>query len=277
LAIDSAGNVFVADTDNNRIRKITAGCVVTTIAGSGNPAFADGIGTAASFNRPGAVALNATGNILYVSDRANFRIRRIDLTTNQVTTIAGSGVQGVLDSNTGANARFDTPAAIAVDSNGNICVADQGPQSIRRITPAGAVTTVAGSSPTNYALGMAIDSSNNIYIAEMFGHRITKLTPSGVKTLFSGSGTAGSADGTSSAAQFNRPGALTIDATGTIYVADTDNNRIRKVTSNGAVTTLSLPVTLGQPLGVVAELNGKLYIANTLFNTIIKTVVSVRP
>ena len=277
LAVDSAGNVFVADTENHRIRKITAGGVVTTIAGSGRPEFADGIGTAASFRSPTAVAVNAAGNILYVTDRGNYRIRRIDLTTNNVTTFAGSGTQGVSDSNTAATARFDSPFAIAVDSAGAVYVCDQGANSIRKITLLGVVSTVAGSSPTQYAQGMAIDSSNNIYIAEMQAQRISKITPAGVKTILAGSGSQGSADGTGTAASFSNPKALTVDATGTLYVADTDNSKIRKVTSTGVVTTLSLPVTLGQPLGVVADANGKLYIANTNLNTIIKTVVATRP
>jgi DNA-binding beta-propeller fold protein YncE len=124
---------------------------------------------------------------------------------------------------------------------------------------------------------MAIDSSNNIYVAEMQAQRISKITPAGVKTILAGGGSRGSADGTGAAASFSNPKALTVDATGTLYVADTENNKIRRVTSSGAVTTLSLPLLLAQPLGVVADANGKLYIANTLFNTIIKTVVSVRP
>jgi sugar lactone lactonase YvrE len=276
LAVDSAGNLFVADTDNHRIRKITSGGVVTTIAGSGRPEFADGIGTAASFRSPTAVAVNAAGNILYVSDRGNYRIRRIDLTTNNVTTFAGSGTQGVLDSNTAATARFDTPASIAVDSTGTVYVCDQGANAIRKITLLGVVSTVAGSYPTQYALGMAIDSNNNIYIAEMQAHRISKITPAGVKTILAGSGAEGSTDGTGTAASFSNPKALTVDATGTLYVADTDNSKIRRVTSSGVVTTLSLPVTLGQPLGVVADANGKLYIANTNLHTIIKTVVAAQ-
>ena len=235
IAVDASGTVDVADTYNNAIRQITSAGVVTRLAGSGVPTFADGTGTGASFISPYGVAVNASGTI-YVADRGNHRIRQIT-SAGVVTTLAGS-TQGYADG-TGTSALFNYPDGVAVDSAGTIYVADTSNHRIRKITSAGVVTTLAGSTQ-GYAdgtgtsalfsnpSGVAVDASGTIYVADQSNNRIRKITSAGVVTTLAGS-TLGYADGTGTIALFMKPTGVAVDASGTIYVADQNNFRIRKI------------------------------------------------
>ena len=233
VAID--GTVYVADTANDRIRKITAAGVVTTLAGS-TQGSANGTGTTARFNSPSGIAIDAVGNV-YVADKGNHRIRKIT-SAGVVTTFAGSTL-GYTDGIATA-AQFHSPLDVAVDVTGNVYVADAINHRIRKITTDGTVTTFAGStqgvsdglgtaaqfySPA----GVAVDASGNVYVADEINSRIRKVTAAGMVTTLAGS-TAGTADGTGSAAQFFYPNGVAVNATGTIFVADTQNHRIRKIT-----------------------------------------------
>jgi streptogramin lyase len=195
---DSSGNLYVADATNNTIRKISSTGVVTTFAGSaGIAGSADGIGTAARFNHPTGVAVDASGNV-YVADSTNNTIRKIT-SSGIVSTLAGlAGVMGAADG-TGTGALFNNPGGLAVDASGNIYLADTGNSAVRKITPAGVVRLLAG-------------------------------LP----------GVAGLKDGSGSDAWFNQPKDVTVDSSGSVYVADTGNATIRKVSAAGVVTTLAL-------------------------------------
>ena len=234
VAVDSSGNVYVADSNNHRIRKIDPAGVVTTLAGSSS-GDADGTGTAARFNLPNSVAVDSSGNV-YVADFNNNRIRKID-SAGVVTTLAGS-TSGYMDG-TGTAAKFSGPSGVAVDSSGNVYVADYNNHRIRKIDPTGVVTTFAGSSSGymdgtgtaaqfNNPRGVAVDSSGNLYVADYNNNRIRKIDPAGVVTTFAGS-SSGYMDGALAAAKFDRPNGVAVDSSGHVYVADTLNHRIRKI------------------------------------------------
>lgn len=279
VAIDSQDNIYVADRSNHRIRKITPSGVVTTLAGS-TRGFADGTGVTAQFYYPTGIAIDNQGNI-YVIDKQNTKVRKI-APNGVVSTLAGSSY-GYADG-TGANAQFSNPTGIAIDNENNIYVADQNNHRIRKITPNGMVTTFAGSTSGfadgtginaqfNRPTGLTIDSQGNIYITDKNNHRIRKITSNGVVTTLAGNGTIGTVDGTSDIAQFNNPIGLTIDYQNNIYIADSENNRIRKITPDGVVTTLAgntqgfldgdgSTAQFEYPTGLAIDIQGNIYVAD---------------
>ena len=248
VSLDGNGTVYVADTGNNRIRKITASGNVTTLAGNGTAAFGDGIGTAASFSGPRGIAVDGNGTI-YVADAGNNRIRKITA-SGDVTTLAGNGTAAFGDG-IGTGASFSDPRGIAVDGNGTIYVADTGNNRIRKITASGDVTTLAGNGTAAFGdgigtaasfsgpRGIAVDGNRTIYVADTGNNRIRKITASGNVTTFAGNGTAAFGDGNGTAASFSSPSGIEVDGNGTICVADTGNNRIRKISASGNVTTIA--------------------------------------
>ena len=283
LDFDAAGNMYVADYANHLIRKITPAGVVSTFAGNGTAGFLDGTGTAAQFEGPYDVAVDDAGNV-YVSDTFNDAIRKIT-SAGVVTTFAGNGTYGFVDG-VGAGAMFRTPQGIDIDADGNLYVADKNNQRIRKITPNGTVTTLAGlggagastdgdatvaqfSSPA----GVAVDASGNVYVGDAGNHRIRKVTPAGVVSTLAGS-TAGITDADGTAARFNAPTGVVVDANGNIYVADDENERIRKVTPSGTVTTIAGGFVPGftdgagedaqfrSPTGISLDGSGHIYVAD---------------
>lgn len=281
MATDSARNIYVADFWNSAIRKITPAGVVTTLTGTGGRGSTDGIGTAASFFLPGGVATDSADNV-YVADTHNNTIRKIT-PAGVVTTLAGTpGVNGNADG-TGAAASFVFPLGMATDSAGNIYVAENENGDIRKITPAGVVTTFAA----NLALpnGVETDSADNVYVADSANHVVRKITPAGVVTTLAGTkGVSGSADGNGDAARFNFPCSVAVDSAGNVYVADSGNHTIRKITPDGVVSTVvgvagqagfapgALPGLLNSPAGVAVS-GTSLYI--TVLNGV--AVVKNRP
>jgi sugar lactone lactonase YvrE len=245
------GLIYVADTDNHTIRKITPDGKVTTLAGlAGVPGSVDGTGTTARFNGPFRLAVDGAG-VLYVGDTGNNLIRKVT-PGGLVTTLAGkAGVAGSADG-TGSGASFYAPEGIAVDGNGNVFVADDGNQTIRKITPDGVVTVFAGTTGEtgsadgvggaalfNYPFGLAADRNNNLYVTDSGNHTIRKITPEGKVTTVAGApGLAGNVDGVASAVRFDLVAGVALDNDGNLYVADAGNQTIRK----GFVPPPDLPV-----------------------------------
>lgn len=249
----------------------------------------DGDVAVSKWNSPYGLCLDASGNLIVVEKWNSHRVRKINFTSGQVTTIAGDnsaqvGASGYIDAN-GTSARFNQPTDAIMDSNGNIFVSDLGNYYIRKIAVNGDVTTFAGSGVSGSAdgtgteasfggvFGLTIDADDNIYATDRTNHLIRKITPSGVVTTFAGS-TSGSLDGTGTAAKFNNPAGIDIDAAGNLYVADAGGNQIRKITPEGVVTTLAGAGTAGvvdgegtvatfnQPIGVAVDEFGYIYVAD---------------
>ena len=251
VTVDRSDNVIVADNYSHRIRKVTPVGVVTTLAGSGSQAFADGTGTGASFDFPRGVAVDSSGNVI-VADMNNHRIRKVT-PGGVVNTLAGSGTGGFSDG-TGAGASFNLPRGVALDSSGNAIIADLGNQRIRKVSPGGVVTTLAGSGTGGFAdgtgtgasfydpTGVAVDSRDNVYVADYSNFIIRKVTPGGVVTVLAGTLVGYGccfADGAGMDAQFWYPNGVAVDSNDNVIVADRFNNRIRKVTPGGVVSTLA--------------------------------------
>jgi len=244
IVVDSSGTLYTTETASARIRRVTPTGTATTIAG-GSAGYVEGNGTAARFSSPTGIARAANGN-LYVSDRGNHRIRRIDTSYN-VTTFAGTGVAGYTEG-AAASAQFNLNVAndVVFDSQGNLYASDLNNARIRKITTAGVVSSLTSCSdiwsvcnPT----GLSVDSQDNIYVANRAYNRIDKVTPSGTVSRLAGGGadgmTSGYQDGSGDQALFNDLSDIAVDGSGNVYVADYANHRIRKVTSSGQVSTIA--------------------------------------
>jgi hypothetical protein len=303
VAVDSAGYVYVADTWNHTLRKVTPGGAVSTLAGAaGNFGGADGTGSLASFYEPQAVAVDSSG-FLYVADTGNQTIRKVT-PGGTVSTFCGlTNSYGSADGS-GSNARFYGPAGVALDALNNLYVADSLNRTVRKVTPAGVVSTLAGL-PGSYGtvegtnngirfwgpLGIAARGTNNVtlYIADPGSGTIRKLTQAGtnwVSSTLAGSPSTGSVDGIGTAARFYWPRGAALDIAGNAFVADTQNGTVRKVTPEGAVTTLAgKPGAFGNAdgMGTNAQFYGAqgiamngfsaMYVADTANHTIRKVTV----
>ena len=294
IAVDRAGDVYAADSANCTIRKISINGLVTTLAGSaGVSGSTDGTGSMARFNQPFGVAIDKYDNI-YVADFGNHVVRKLSL-SGSVSTLAGTpGTPGSLDG-PGASARFTGPFGIAVDTNGVLYVSDQ--DTIRRILPTGAVTTLAGAPGMRGSddgvganarfqgpIGLAVDPSGIVYVSDQGNHTIRKITPNGTTNTVAGAaGIGGSADGLPSAARFNGPWGIASSADGRVYVSDESNHTIRAINSAGEVTTVAgAPLVAGTsdgapsvarfrfPQGLAFDASGSLYIADTGNQTVRK-------
>jgi sugar lactone lactonase YvrE len=246
LSVDASGNVFVADAGDNLIREISPAGVVSTIAGSDTTGSVNAAGKASSFFDPLGVAVDVHGNI-YVADAGNDLIRLIGQGA-QVSTFAGT-------LNTGTSTTlspFNNPTGVAVDGTGNVFVANYLGNDILKISPAGVVSTYAGidtlrganngpaaSATFYFPNSVAVDAADNVYVADGVNNLIRKISPDGTVSTLAGSGLPGAVDSTGTKASFNYPAGLAVDAVGNVYVADSNNNLIRKITPDGVVTTVA--------------------------------------
>ena len=284
IVTDRHGNLYVADFNNHQIRVISRKGVVTTFAGSGVPGHADGTGKEAMFHGPHSIAMDAQGNVI-ATDANNFCIRKIT-PDGLVTTVAGNRFPGYLDG-TGEFALFVYPTGIAINRDGNIYIADRGSHTIRKITPDGTVTTLAGTGEAGYQDGqgteaklhdpitLALDSKGNLFIADAGNHSIRKITLEGWVTTFAGRPLPGYKDGRTAEALFHRPMGLAFDDNDNLYVSDSNNSRIRRITPDGVVTTLAGTGASGYvngpgyiarfdfPTGLGVDRNGYLYVADS--------------
>jgi len=236
ITMDSLGNMYISDSANNSIRKIAPDGSVKTLAGSGVIGAANGTGNEAQFYFPQGIAVDATGNV-YVADTFNNQIRKIT-PNGVVSTVAGTGAAGNVDG-AGNIAEFNAPSGLAFDANGNLLTSDFNNGTIRKLTIAGNVKTLTGIARLSGPQGIAVDASGNLYVVESGASLIRKITPPGVLTTIAGAIGGGFADGPSDKALFAVPEGITIDAADNLYVSDLGNNRIRKITPAGTVSTVA--------------------------------------
>lgn len=300
IAVDAAGAVYVADFGWAIITKISGGAVATLAGSPGQKGSADGAGAAARFNGPWGIAVDPAGNV-FVSDSGNNTIRKI-APDGTVSTLAGTaGVTGKADG-AGPAASFNNPTGLALDPAGNLYVCDTNNSTIRKITPAGVVTTLAGSpgvarladgtgpaAAFSYPMGIAASASGDLFVADSSNCAIRRVTPAGVVTTFAG-GYPGAADGIGAQASFNLVYGLAVDPGGDVFVADTLNQLIREVSPAGVVTTIAGIVgrtgstdgtgpaaLLSHPDAVAVTAGGQLYVADTQNFTIRTASVPVTP
>ncbi|MEO6996083.1 MAG: FG-GAP-like repeat-containing protein, partial [Lacunisphaera sp.] len=304
LTFDPSGNLFVADSENNTIRKITPAGVVSTFAGAAQSSGAiDGVGGAARFNSPAGMGVDASGN-LYVADCLNNTIRKVT-PAGAVTTFAGVALNRGSADGVAGDARFSSPYGIAVDLDGNVYVSDTNNHNIRKITPGGTVTTVAGMAGVmgsadglgaaarfSYPAGLTVDANGNLFVADSYNFSVRKISPNGwVTTLAGSAANPGSADGTGGNASFSFPDAVAVDNSGNVFVADSGNDTIRKISPSGLVTTVGGTVGvsgsqdgLGSAAlftgvyGLAVDGSGLIYVSDSTNNTIrVGTATSIYP
>ncbi len=299
VAIDASGNVYISDRANQRIRKVDTAGKISTVAGTGRPGFSGDGGAAAQarIKNPSGIAVDGAGDILF-ADMGNSRIRMIN-PSGAITTVAGTGRPGYSgDGGPASSASINHAEGVAVDAKGNIYISDTGNNRVRMISPAGIITTIAGTGRPGYAgdggpatsarlnrpAGVAVDSSGRIYVADCYNRRVRVIDASGVITTLAGTGRAGyfGDGGPAASARLNFPSGVAVDASGNVYIADWHNQRVRMVDASGTITTLAGTgragfsgdgsaaggAMLGWPFGVAVDSSGDVFIADSRNNRI---------
>jgi sugar lactone lactonase YvrE len=296
---DGAGNTYVSDTANHRVRLVAASGAISTVAGTGTPGFSgDGaLAVNAQLHSPQGLALDSAGN-LYIADSLNFRIRKVDPSGN-ITTFAGNGILGYTgDNNLASSAAIGTPYGLAADSSGNLYTTDPSFSVVRKIAAAGTISTVAGTGFAGFSgdggpatsatlrgpYAVAVDSTGDLFIADRSNYRVREVTASGTISTVAGSGFCCFAgDGAAAtSAYLYLPSGVAVDSSGTLYIADSDNNRIRQVNARGIISTVAgngtatlsgdgaaaANATLQIPLGLAIDPSGTLAIADSANNAV---------
>jgi sugar lactone lactonase YvrE len=297
LAVDASGNLFIADQSNARIRKVSAAGIVTTVAGSGTFGFSgdNGPAVSASLNGPQGIAVDASGN-LYIADTGNSRVRMVS-TSGTIITVAGNGTAAFSgDGGSAISASLCFPFGVAVDTTGNLYIADTNNRRIRKVSANGIITTVAGggtngpgdsgpaTSASLFPKGVAVNAAGDLLIADTGNSLIRKVTSGGAIATVAGNWIASfSGDGgPATSASLCTPFAVAIDASGNIFIGDTCNNRIRKVSAGGIVTTLAgngaagfsgdggpaVSASMNSPRGVAVDSSGNVFFADAQNNRI---------
>ena len=283
VAIDASGNIYIADTNNNRIRKVDTSGNLTTYAGNGTAGYLGdaAAATAAELNKPSGLVIDSSGN-LYIADSANHVIRMVN-SAGTITTYAGNNIAGYQgDNGVATGAELNTPTSVALDTLGNLYIADSKNGLIRKVTSTGTISTLLGSGATNGRLSnpisVAVDASNNFYIADNGNKRILKYA-GGILTTLAGDGNPGFSgdNGPSTAAELNNPAGVAVDSSGNLYIADCNNSRVRVITPAGIITTIAgngffnyygdggpaTSAALNFPRGVTVDSKGNIYVSDS--------------
>jgi streptogramin lyase len=308
-AVGPDGTVYIADTFNHRIRRVDPGGAVTTLVGTGQAAYSGdgGPAGAATLHWPHGVAVDQAGAGLYIADSANHRVRRVDLASGIITTVAGGATAGWAgDGGPAVAAQLEDAKAVWVAPSGELYIADSGNERIRRVDRSGTITTIAGTGVPGYSgdggpavaaqfdgpRGVAGDGAGNLYVADDNNNRVRRIDPSGVVTTIAGTGSAEySGDGgPARSAQLNHPRGVAVDGRGNVFIADSMNARIRMVDPDGVISTVAGcgrhgfggdggPATVArmfEPRGVAVSAAGHLFVADT-YNDRIRRVEDPRP
>ena len=294
LAIDGAGNLYIADYWDNRIRRVDTRGIITTVTGTGQEGYSGDGGPAvkARLHGPLGLAVDGSGS-LYIADAGNHRVRRVDA-RGTITTVAGTGKSSYGgDGGPAARAQLSTPIGLAIDGVGNLYIADHHDHRIRRVDTRGTITTVAGTGEKGYGgdggraveaqldgpLGIAIDGAGNLYITDHYNHRIRRVDTAGIITTVAGDGRRdfGGDGGPAVKAHVSYPNDVALDGAGNLYIADLRNHRIRRVDATGTITSIAgignssyggdgspaVEAHLREPADVALDGAGNLYIADS--------------
>jgi Immunoglobulin domain/Immunoglobulin I-set domain/NHL repeat len=288
VCLDASGDLYIADAFNNRVRKVDTSGVITTVAGNGSQTFAGdgGAATNASLIAPYGVALDTLGDF-YIADSQNGRIRMVSI-NGIINTVAGGGSGG--NGGAATNASLFSPRAVTLDANGNLYIADTANNLVRKVDTNGVITTVAGggsggdgieatNASLGYPSGVTLDANGDLYIGDFYGYRVRKVDTNGIITTVAGNGNYGySGDGSAATnTSLSEPAGVAVDAFGDIYIADTGAYRVRKVDPNGFITTVAGNGTsgyagdggaatnakLGSCYGMALDTSGNLFIADS--------------
>jgi trimeric autotransporter adhesin len=303
------GSVYIADTFNHRIRRVDPAGGVMTLVGTGQAAFSGdgGPASAATLHWPHGVAVDPAGAGLFIADSANHRIRRVDLASGVITTVAGGPIAGWAgDGGPATAAQLQDPKAVWVAPSGDLYIADSGNERIRRVDPSGTISTIAGTGVQGFSgdggpalaaqfdgpRALAGDGAGNLYVADDNNNRVRRIDPSGIVSTLAGTGTAAfSGDGgPARAAELNHPRGVAVDSRGNVFIADSMSHRIRMVDSSGVISTVAGcgrqgfggdggPATVArlfEPRGVAVNAAGHLFVADT-YNDRIRRVEDPRP